>query len=243
MTSAACSPRARSMCSLVEGARQGPAHRSRSAAPGSSTSPSPLSTIDLAGAVDHVQGRSLPRHRHGHPTRSVRSPLALAHGEPPRRQPRARPSCSCRTWTGRSASLRQRRAWFPIGGIPSSERASRTEHHALPPPGPRQPPPARQHLQQGQHRPLRAGSLRTGHLPVTEQLPREHRERRDKLVARSTRKGVRVVYGYGLENRRDRKVTVGSNPTPSASSDGCRWAAFGRRNGVIHQMSLFVILR
>ena len=30
------------------------------------------------------------------------------------------------------------------------------------------------------------------------------------------RKGVRVVYGCSLENCRSRKVTVGSNPTPSA---------------------------
>ncbi len=30
-------------------------------------------------------------------------------------------------------------------------------------------------------------------------------------------KGVRVVDGNGLENRRARKGTVGSNPTPSAS--------------------------
>ena len=30
------------------------------------------------------------------------------------------------------------------------------------------------------------------------------------------RKGVRVVDGNGLENRRARKGTVGSNPTPSA---------------------------
>ena len=31
-------------------------------------------------------------------------------------------------------------------------------------------------------------------------------------------RGVRVVYGDGLENRCPRKGTVGSNPTPSATS-------------------------
>ena len=32
------------------------------------------------------------------------------------------------------------------------------------------------------------------------------------------RRGVRVVYGDGLENRCRRKTTVGSNPTPSATN-------------------------
>ncbi len=32
------------------------------------------------------------------------------------------------------------------------------------------------------------------------------------------RRGVRVVYGDGLENRCSRKGTVGSNPTPSATN-------------------------
>ncbi len=31
------------------------------------------------------------------------------------------------------------------------------------------------------------------------------------------RRGVRVAYGDGLENRCSRKGTVGSNPTPSAT--------------------------
>jgi hypothetical protein len=36
------------------------------------------------------------------------------------------------------------------------------------------------------------------------------------------RKGVRVVYGAGLENQRALKGSVGSNPTPSAST-GMWW--------------------
>ena len=36
--------------------------------------------------------------------------------------------------------------------------------------------------------------------------------------AGSARRGVRVVYGDGLENRCPRKGTVGSNPTPSATT-------------------------
>ena len=34
-----------------------------------------------------------------------------------------------------------------------------------------------------------------------------------------TRRGVRVAYGDGLENRCIRKGTVGSNPTPSATAN------------------------
>ena len=37
-----------------------------------------------------------------------------------------------------------------------------------------------------------------------------------KLVKSEARRGVRVAYGDGLENRCSRKRTVGSNPTPSA---------------------------
>ncbi len=36
------------------------------------------------------------------------------------------------------------------------------------------------------------------------------------LGRRAQRMGGRVVYGSGLENRRGCKLTVGSNPTPSA---------------------------
>jgi hypothetical protein len=43
------------------------------------------------------------------------------------------------------------------------------------------------------------------------------------------RRGGRAVEGTGLENRRGRKVTVGSNPTPSAKnsmeSKAYSWAA------------------
>ena len=37
------------------------------------------------------------------------------------------------------------------------------------------------------------------------------------LSKSEARRGVRVVYGDGLENRCPRKGTVGSNPTPSAA--------------------------
>jgi hypothetical protein len=40
------------------------------------------------------------------------------------------------------------------------------------------------------------------------------------LIFSMSRKGGRVVEGTGLENRRARKGTVGSNPTPSAINDG-----------------------
>ena len=40
----------------------------------------------------------------------------------------------------------------------------------------------------------------------------------DSLSISLLRKGVRVVYGCSLENCRNRQVTVGSNPTPSAAS-------------------------
>ena len=43
-------------------------------------------------------------------------------------------------------------------------------------------------------------------------------ERSDKLLKSLHRMGGRVVEGTGLENRRGFTPTVGSNPTPSASS-------------------------
>jgi hypothetical protein len=52
---------------------------------------------------------------------------------------------------------------------------------------------------------------------------RRHLSGRLRMVASKTimitwqRRGGRAVEGTGLENRRGRKVTVGSNPTPSAN--------------------------
>jgi hypothetical protein len=41
------------------------------------------------------------------------------------------------------------------------------------------------------------------------------------------RRDGRVDYGDGLESRCGRKVTGGSNPSPSAKSDNCKWPVRG----------------